>query len=326
MKMVKDKNLIIELAKRVLTIEAEEILNAKSNINSNFDLAVQKILKCNGRLILSGMGKSGHIARKISSTFSSTGTASFFMHPGEASHGDLGMILENDVVIFLSNSGESEELLSILPNIKRLGAYIISITNNENSTLSLESDLHINLNVKKEACPLGLAPTASSTVALALGDALAICVLELREFSADDFRKSHPGGNLGKNNFIKVGEIMRRGNDIPSVSEEAKIIDAIKEISNKMLGFTGVVDIDKKLVGMFTDGDLRRALLKNYSLDTNVSEIMTKKPKFLKETQLAVEALNKMEASKINSFLVTDDNNNLVGALNLQDLLKAKVI
>ena len=324
--MVKDKNLIIELAKRVLTIEAEEILNAKSNINSDFDLAVQKILKCNGRLILSGMGKSGHIARKISSTFSSTGTASFFMHPGEASHGDLGMILENDVVIFLSNSGESEELLSILPNIKRLGAYIISITNNENSTLSLESDLHINLNVKKEACPLGLAPTASSTVALALGDALAICVLELREFSADDFRKSHPGGNLGKNNFIKVGEIMRRGNDIPSVSEEAKIIDAIKEISNKMLGFTGVVDIDKKLIGMFTDGDLRRALLKNYSLDTNVSEIMTKKPKFLKETQLAVEALNKMEASKINSFLVTDDNNNLVGALNLQDLLKAKVI
>jgi len=326
MKMVKDKNSIIELAKRVLTIEAEEILNAKSNINSDFDLAVQKIFKCDGRLILSGMGKSGHIARKISSTFSSTGTASFFMHPGEASHGDLGMILENDVVIFLSNSGESEELLSILPNIRRLGAYIISITNNKNSTLSLESDLHINLNVKKEACPLGLAPTASSTVALALGDALAICVLELREFTADDFRKSHPGGNLGKNNFIKVGEIMRRGNDIPSVSEEAKIIDAIKEISNKMLGFTGVVDIDKKLIGMFTDGDLRRALLKNYSLDTHISEIMTKKPKFLKETQLAVEALNKMEASKINSFLVTDDNNNLVGALNLQDLLKAKVI
>ena len=175
--MVKDKNSIIELAKSVLTVEAEEILNARSNLNSDFDLAVQKILKCDGRLILSGMGKSGHIARKISSTFSSTGTPSFFMHPGEASHGDLGMILENDVVIFLSNSGESEELLSILPNIKRLGAYIISMTNNDKSTLSLESDIHISLNVKKEACPLGLAPTASSTVALALGDALAVCVL-----------------------------------------------------------------------------------------------------------------------------------------------------
>ncbi len=326
MKMVKDNNSIIELAKSVLTVEAEEILNARSNLNSDFDLAVQKILKCDGRLILSGMGKSGHIARKISSTFSSTGTPSFFMHPGEASHGDLGMILENDVVIFLSNSGESEELLSILPNIKRLGAYIISITNNEKSTLSLESDLHISLNVKKEACPLGLAPTASSTVALALGDALAICVLELREFTADDFRKSHPGGNLGKNNFIKVGEIMRRGNDIPSVDESAKIIDAIKEISNKMLGFTGIVDANKKLIGIFTDGDLRRALLKNHSLDTSLSKIMTKNPKFLRESQLAVEALNKMEGSKINCFLVTDEQNNLVGALNIQDLLKAKVI
>jgi arabinose-5-phosphate isomerase len=324
--MAKTKNSIIQLAQSVLAIEAEEILNARSNINSSFELAVEKIFKCEGRVILSGMGKSGHIARKISSTFSSTGTPSFFMHPGEASHGDLGMILENDVVIFLSNSGNSDELISILPIIKRLGAYIIAITNNEKSPLSLESDLHINLNIKKEACPLGLAPTASTTVALALGDALSICVLELREFTADDFRKSHPAGNLGKNNFIKVGEIMRRGSDIPFVYESAKVIDAIREISKKMLGFTGVVDIDKKLIGMFTDGDLRRALLKNYSLDTPLSKIMTKNPKFLTESQLAVEALNKMEASKINSFLVTDKNNNLVGALNLQDLLKAKVI
>ena len=272
------------------------------------------------------MGKSGHIARKISSTFSSTGTPSFFMHPGEASHGDLGMILKNDVVIFLSNSGRSEELLSIMPNIKRLGAYIISITNDEKSSLSVESNLHINLNVKKEACPLGLAPTASSTVALALGDALAICVLELREFTADDFRRSHPGGNLGKNIFIKVGEIMRTGNEIPIVNEDTTINEAINEISNKLLGFTAVMNKNNQPIGIFTDGDLRRALIRKYSLETPIKKIMTKNPKLLKENQLAVDAINKMEDSKINCFLVINEKNRLVGAINLHDLLKAKVI
>lgn len=324
--MKKDKNFIIELAKKVLKIEADEINNAKKNINDSFYTAVKNILNCKGRVILSGMGKSGHIARKISSTFSSTGTPSFFMHPGEASHGDLGMILKNDVVIFLSNSGRSEELLSIMPNIKRLGAYIISITNDEKSSLSIESDLHINLNVKKEACPLGLAPTASSTVALALGDALAICVLELREFTADDFRRSHPGGNLGKNIFIKVGEIMRTGNEIPIVNEDTTINEAINEISNKLLGFTAVMNKNNQPIGIFTDGDLRRALIRKYSLETPIKKIMTKNPKLLKENQLAVDAINKMEDSKINCFLVINEKNKLVGAINLHDLLKAKVI
>jgi len=324
--MKKDKNFIIELAKKVLKIEADEINNAKKNINDSFYTAVKNILNCKGRVILSGMGKSGHIARKISSTFSSTGTPSFFMHPGEASHGDLGMILKNDVVIFLSNSGRSEELISIMPNIKRLGAYIISITNDKKSSLSIESDLHINLNVKKEACPLGLAPTASSTVALALGDALAICVLELREFTADDFRRSHPGGNLGKNTFIKVGEIMRTGNEIPIVHEDTTINEAINEISNKLLGFTAVMNKNNQPIGIFTDGDLRRALIKKYSLETPIKKIMTKNPKLLKENQLAVDAINKMEDSKINCFLVINEKNRLVGAINLHDLLKAKVI
>ncbi len=324
--MKKDKNFIIELAKKVLKIEADEINNAKKNINDSFYTAVKNILNCKGRVILSGMGKSGHIARKISSTFSSTGTPSFFMHPGEASHGDLGMILKNDVVIFLSNSGRSEELLSIMPNIKRLGAYIISITNDEKSSLSVESNLHINLNVKKEACPLGLAPTASSTVALALGDALAICVLELREFTADDFRRSHPGGNLGKNIFIKVGEIMRTGNEIPIVNEDTTINEAINEISNKLLGFTAVMNKNNQPIGIFTDGDLRRALIRKYSLETPIKKIMTKNPKLLKENQLAVDAINKMEDSKINCFLVINEKNRLVGAINLHDLLKAKVI
>jgi len=324
--MKKDKNFIIELAKKVLKIEAEEINNAEKNINDSFYTAVKNILNCKGRVILSGMGKSGHIARKISSTFSSTGTPSFFMHPGEASHGDLGMILKNDVVIFLSNSGRSEELISIMPNIKRLGAYIISITNDKKSSLSIESDLHINLNVKKEACPLGLAPTASSTVALALGDALAICVLELREFTADDFRRSHPGGNLGKNTFIKVGEIMRTGNEIPIVHEDTTINEAINEISNKLLGFTAVMNKNNQPIGIFTDGDLRRALIKKYSLETPIKKIMTKNPKLLKENQLAVDAINKMEDSKINCFLVINEKNRLVGAINLHDLLKAKVI
>jgi len=324
--MKKDKNFIIELAKKVLKIEADEINNAKKNINDSFYTAVKNILNCKGRVILSGMGKSGHIARKISSTFSSTGTPSFFMHPGEASHGDLGMILKNDVVIFLSNSGRSEELISIMPNIKRLGAYIISITNDKKSSLSIESDLHINLNVKKEACPLGLAPTASSTVALALGDALAICVLELREFTADDFRRSHPGGNLGKNTFIKVGEIMRTGNEIPIVHEDTTINEAINEISNKLLGFTAVMNKNNQPIGIFTDGDLRRALIKKYSLKTQIKKIMTKNPKLLKENQLAVDAINKMEDSKINCFLVINEKNRLVGAINLHDLLKAKVI
>ena len=215
--MNKNSNQIIDLAQRVLNIESEEILQASKNISNNFTNAVNEILNCSGRIVVSGMGKSGHIARKIASTFASTGTPAFFMHPGEASHGDLGMITENDIVIFFSNSGQSDELISIFPTIKRIGAKIIGISGNANSELANESDIHISTAVSKEACPLGLAPTASTTVSLALGDALAICVLDLREFTAEDFAKSHPGGNLGKNMLVKVKDIMRTGENIPSV-------------------------------------------------------------------------------------------------------------
>ena len=324
--MKKNSKQIIDFAQNILSIEAEEINNAKSTIDEKFVELAKLILSCRGRIVLSGMGKSGHIARKIASTFSSTGTAAFFMHPGEASHGDLGMIQREDIVIFFSNSGKSDELTAIIPNIKRIGAKIISITNNNASFLTSQSDIHINLNVKKEACPLGLAPTASSTVALAFGDALALSVLDLKEFTAEDFIRSHPGGNLGKNILLKVSDIMRKGKEIPIISTSQSIGDAIKEISNKLLGFTAVVNKNSQPIGIFTDGDLRRALLKNYSLTDSIEDVMTKKPITLIDNQLAIDAINKMEDSKINSFLVLNIKGDLVGVINLQDLLKSKVI
>lgn len=324
--MKKNSQQIIDFAKNILSIEAEEIINAKENIDEKFVDLVKLIFSCKGRVILSGMGKSGHIARKIASTFSSTGTAAFFMHPGEASHGDLGMILKEDVVIFFSNSGKSDELLAIIPNIKRIGAMIVSITNNDQSFLAEQSNIHINLNVQKEACPLGLAPTASSTVALAFGDALALSVLDLKEFTSDDFIRSHPGGSLGKNILSKVMDIMLTGQDVPSILSSDTIKTAIHEISDKLLGFTAVVNSENQVVGIFTDGDLRRALLKNHSLNDIIANVMTKNPVSLNENQLAIEAVNKMESMKINSFVVLNDAGVLVGALNLQNLLKAKVI
>ena len=324
--MKKNSQQIIDFAQNILSIEAEEINNAKSTIDEKFVELAKLILSCRGRIVLSGMGKSGHIARKIASTFSSTGTAAFFMHPGEASHGDLGMIQREDIVIFFSNSGKSDELTAIIPNIKRIWAKIISITNNNASFLTSQSDIHINLNVKKEACPLGLAPTASSTVALAFGDALALSVLDLKEFTAEDFIRSHPGGNLGKNILLKVSDIMRKGKEIPIISTSQSIGDAIKEISNKLLGFTAVVNKNSQPIGIFTDGDLRRALLKNYSLTDCIEDVMTKKPITLIDNQLAIDAINRMEDSKINSFLVLNIKGDLVGVINLQDLLKSKVI
>ena len=272
------------------------------------------------------MGKSGHIARKIASTFASTGTPAFFMHPGEASHGDLGMITENDIVIFFSNSGQSDELISIFPTIKRIGAKIIGISGNVKSELANESDIHISTAVSKEACPLGLAPTASTTVSLAIGDALAICVLDLREFTAEDFAKSHPGGNLGKNMLVKVKDIMRTGKNIPSITIKSSLKDAIEEISNKKVGFTGIVNDKNKLMGILTDGDLRRALLNNKNINSSIEECMTKNPITLKGTEMAIEAVNIMDKSKINCFLITDDNQKVIGMLNLNDLFASKVI
>ena len=324
--MNKNSDQIIKLAQEVLNIESEEILRASKNISKEFSDAVNEILNCKGRIVVSGIGKSGHIARKVASTFASTGTPAFFMHPGEASHGDLGMITQEDIVIFFSNSGQSNELISILPTIKRIGAKIIAISGNGNSELANQTDIHISAAVTKEACPLGLAPTASSSVSLALGDALALCVLDLREFTAEDFARSHPGGNLGKNILLKVKDIMRIGENIPSINIKSSLKDAIEEISNKKVGFTGIVNKENKLMGILTDGDLRRALLGKKNIDSSIEDCMTKNPITLDGSEMAIEAVNIMEKFKINCFLITDSNKKVIGMLNINDLFKSKVI
>ena len=324
--MKKNSDQIIKLAQKVLTIEAEEILKTSKSISNNFTDAVNEILGCSGRVVLSGMGKSGHIARKIASTFASTGTPAFFMHPGEASHGDLGMITKEDIVIFFSNSGQSSELISILPTIKRIGAKIVSISGNANSELAKQSNIHISAAVTKEACPLGLAPTASSSVSLALGDALALCVLDLREFTAEDFARSHPGGNLSSNILIKVKDIMRIDKNIPSINIKSSLKHAIEEISNKKVGFTGIVDNENKLMGILTDGDLRRAILNKKNIDSSIEECMTKEPITLNGSEMAIEAVNIMEKFKVNCFLIVDSNKKVIGMLNINDLFESKVI
>ena len=317
----------LERARQVLEIEAQEISSLANRLDDHFVNAVQLILHCDGRVVVSGMGKSGHIGRKLSSTFASTGTPSFFMHPAEASHGDLGMITSNDVVIFLSNSGKSDELISILPVIKRIGAKIISITGNSNSELARESEIHLSAQVSQEACPLGLSPTASSTASLALGDALAICVLDQRAFTAEDFARSHPGGSLGKRQVVRVRDIMRKTDQVPSIHEHALLSDAVLEISLKGLGFTAIVDKESKPIGIFTDGDLRRQLSKKIDYEKqSIKEIMHKSPKTIFDDQIIIDAINLMETSKINGILVVNREFKLVGAFNMHDLFKAKVI
>ena len=317
----------LERARQVLEIEAQEISSLANRLDDHFVNAVQLILHCDGRVVVSGMGKSGHIGRKLASTFASTGTPSFFMHPAEASHGDLGMITSHDVVIFLSNSGKSDELISILPVIKRIGAKIISITGNSNSELARESEIHLSAQVSQEACPLGLSPTASSTASLALGDALAICVLDQRAFTAEDFARSHPGGSLGKRQVVRVRDIMRKTDQVPSIHEHALLSDAVLEISLKGLGFTAIVDKESKPIGMFTDGDLRRQLSKKIDYEKqSIKEIMNKNPKTIFDDQIIIDAINLMETSKINGILVVNREFKLVGAFNMHDLFKAKVI
>jgi len=317
----------LERARQVLEIEAQEISSLANRLDDHFVNAVQLILHCDGRVVVSGMGKSGHIGRKLASTFASTGTPSFFMHPAEASHGDLGMITSNDVVIFLSNSGKSDELISILPVIKRIGAKIISITGNSNSELARESEIHLSAQVSQEACPLGLSPTASSTASLALGDALAICVLDQRAFTAEDFARSHPGGSLGKRQVVRVRDIMRKTDQVPSIHEYALLSDAVLEISLKGLGFTAIVDKDSKPIGIFTDGDLRRQLSKKIDYEKqSIKEIMNKNPKTIFDDQIIIDAINLMESGKINGILVVNREFKLIGAFNMHDLFKAKVI
>ncbi len=317
----------LERARQVLEIEAQEILSLANRLDDHFVNAVQLILHCDGRVVVSGMGKSGHIGRKLASTFASTGTPSFFIHPAEASHGDLGMITSNDVVIFLSNSGKSDELLSILPVIKRIGAKIISITGNTDSELARESEIHLSAHVSQEACPLGLSPTASSTASLALGDALAICVLDQRAFTAEDFARSHPGGSLGKRQVVRVKDIMREVDKAPSIKEDALLSDAILEISLKGLGFTAIVNAQSEPIGIFTDGDLRRQLSKKVDYEKQpIKEIMNKNPKTIFDDQIIIDAINLMDLNKINGILVLNRENKLVGAFNMHDLFKAKVI
>ena len=317
----------LTLAREVLQLEAAEIEALAARLDDNFIRAVALILQCKGRVVVSGMGKSGHIGGKIASTFASTGTPAFFMHPAEASHGDLGMITAGDVVITLSNSGESDEVLAIIPPLKRLGAHIIAITGNNASTLAKAADIHLSAHVSKEACPLGLSPTASTTVALALGDALALCVLDQREFTAEDFARSHPGGSLGRKLLIHVSDLMRSGADTPKVPVNAALSEALLEMSRKGLGLTAVVDANNKPLGIFTDGDLRRAFERNVNVSTaDIAEVMHKAPLTILQSKLAIEAVEIMEQYKVSGLLVTDENGVLVGALNMHDLLLAKVV
>lgn len=317
----------VDLARQVLEIEAKEIEALASRLDSNFNTAVQLILHCSGRVVVSGMGKSGHIGGKIAATLASTGTPAFFMHPAEASHGDLGMITKDDILIALSNSGESDEILNIVPTVKRLGAKIIAITGKSTSTLATEADIHLSAEVSQEACPLGLSPTASTTAALALGDALAVCVLDQRDFSAEDFAKSHPGGSLGRRLITRVKDVMRTGDDVPFVQEDALLSDALTEMTQKSLGLTAVVNAAHEVTGIFTDGDLRRVFAKGVSFEnTRIADVMHPEPSTIASDKLAAEAVELMEHKKINGLLVVDADNQLLGAFNMHDLLKAKIV
>lgn len=317
----------LELARQVLTIEADAVKALVQRIDDDFLKALDLILECRGRVIVSGMGKSGHIARKIAATMSSTGTPAYFVHPGEASHGDLGMVTEHDVFIGISYSGESDELLTIVPVVKRQGAKLITLTGNPQSSLAREADAHLNGQVEKEACPMNLAPTASTTAALALGDALAVALLDAKGFGEQDFARSHPGGTLGRRLLTHVRDIMHANASTPSVREDATLADAVLEITRKGLGMTAIVDEHKRLLGVYTDGDLRRTLEKKLDFSTTpVRDVMSKTPRRISPDALAVEAVQLMEQYSISQLPVVDANNKLVGALNMLDLLKAKVI
>ncbi|MBI5436273.1 MAG: KpsF/GutQ family sugar-phosphate isomerase [Nitrosomonadales bacterium] len=317
----------LDLAREVLSIESAAVLALAQRIDETFLRALNIILSCEGRVIVSGMGKSGHIARKIASTLSSTGTPAYFVHPAEASHGDLGMITAGDVFIALSYSGESEELLTIVPVIKRQGARLISLTGNPQSSLALAADAHLNTAVDKEACPMGLAPTASTTAALAMGDALAVALLDAKGFGEEDFARSHPGGNLGRRLLTHVRDIMHTGEGIPAIRHDALLSDAVLEISRKRLGMTAIVDDAQRVLGIYTDGDLRRTLEKRLDFNTTpINTVMSRNPRTIAPDALAAEVAQIMERHNINQMLVVDAGNKLVGALNVHDLLRAKVI
>ena len=317
----------LALARRVLEIEADAVRALIGRIDGSFLKALRLVLACKGRVVVSGIGKSGHIARKIASTMASTGTPAFFVHAAEAGHGDLGMIRPEDIFVCISNSGESSELLAIVPLVKRQGAKLIAITGEAGSTLAREADVHLDAGVAQEACPLNLAPTASTTATLALGDALAVALLDARGFSEADFARSHPGGSLGRRLLTRVYDVMRRDADIPTVPIEATLSTAVLEISRKRMGMTAVVDTAGHIAGIFTDGDLRRTVEKITDLKSaRIADLMSKAPRTIGPQALAVEAVELMERHMINQLLVADEDGVLVGALDMHDLFRAKVV
>ncbi len=317
----------LALARRVLEIEADAVRALIGRIDGSFLKALRLVLACKGRVVVSGIGKSGHIARKIASTMASTGTPAFFVHAAEAGHGDLGMIRPEDIFVCISNSGESSELLAIVPLVKRQGAKLIAITGEAGSTLAREADVHLDAGVAQEACPLNLAPTASTTATLALGDALAVALLDARGFSEADFARSHPGGSLGRRLLTRVYDVMRRDADIPTVPIEATLSTAVLEISRKRMGMTAVVDTAGHIAGIFTDGDLRRTVEKITDLKSaRIADLMSKAPRTIGPQALAVEAVELMERHMINQLLVAGEDGVLVGALDMHDLFRAKVV
>ncbi len=310
-----------------LRIEQQAIDVLATQIDDRFNRACEVLLQCKGRVVITGMGKSGHIGRKMAATFASTGTPSFFMHPGEAGHGDLGMLVRGDVLIAISNSGKSDEIMMLIPLIKHLGVPMITISRDDKGPMPQNADIALTLGESDEACPLGLAPTSSTTATLVLGDALAVALLEARGFTADDFARSHPAGALGKRLLLHVKHLMHTGEELPKVSPETPMNQVLYEISNKRLGLTTIVDEQDHLLGIFTDGDLRRLIDKQQGFDVNlpVSEVMTKKPSTISQEARAVEALQQLNQKKISQFVVVDDQNKVIGVISMHDLIQAGV-
>lgn len=319
---------LIRSGQNVIDIERNAIQALRDHIDASFVAACRVMFACRGRVVACGMGKSGHIARKIAATLASTGTPSFYVHPGEASHGDLGMITDADVVLAVSNSGETDELLTILPVLKRQGNALIAMTGRPQSTLATVADVHLDVSVPAEACSLGLAPTSSTTAALVMGDALAVALLDARGFTADDFARSHPAGALGRRLLLHISDVMHQGSQVPTVHLQASLSEALVEMSRKRLGMTAVVDAEQHLCGIFTDGDLRRTL-DDGACDlrtTPVVQVMNTHPKTIRSDQLAVEAARLMESHQISALVVVDGEHRVVGALNIHDLLRARVV
>jgi arabinose-5-phosphate isomerase len=325
---VVDSDRALTLARNVLETEARAILSLSARLAAPFVAAVELMLRCRGRVVVSGIGKSGHVARKLAATLASTGTPAFFVHPAEAGHGDLGMITADDVVVMLSNSGETDELMLLTPHLKRQGAALIALTGNEKSSLAQSADVHLDAGVDAEACPLGLAPTASTTAALALGVALALALLDARGFSVEDFARSHPGGALGRRLLTRVRDVMREGDALPRVPQTATLAEAIVEITSKGMGMTVVVDGGNRIAGVFTDGDLRRSLSRVVDAKTaRVAEFMTKSPRTIGAERLAADCIVLMETPpKITSLLVADDEGGLNGAVQMHDLIRARIV